>query len=201
MTRGYSAASPAAFGKGPKAAAMRSSKPGFVGAKGRNTSRGIPSDSAARRISARRVRNSTTWNVSPPKSSVLTDQAHSSGVGVRASPSLSISGLYLWRAMVPYLTLIGFSQRDDSNSAFTVSEDANVQTSIEKGDARYSDFAIGMARVNHVDANCPVQPRRIGQRQPVLFPVRRVLRLIPFERHASEVMRGVVNQPFHGGQA
>jgi hypothetical protein len=198
---GHSAAWRADFARSSRKSAARSRKPGLPGPSGRKTARSIPCASTFCRNSDRRFRNSTTCSVSPPKSSVLTDHAHSSAVGVRASPSSSIRGVYLRRAMIPYLTLVSFSQRDDSQTTVTVSKDTDVQTPVEWGKARHSDFAIGKSRIDDVGPYSPIQPYSFSKRQPMLGKVLRVLRFVPFEVHTAEPMRGVVNQPLPGGPA
>jgi hypothetical protein len=197
----YSAACRADFAKSSSISAARSRKPGLPGESGRKMALSMPRASTSCRNSARRFRNSTTLIVSPSKSSVLTDHARSSAVGVRASPSSSIRGVYLRRAIVPYLTLVRFSQRDDAKTRVAFGEHADVQTPVKAGVTDKPHFTKCLAQVDDDNPQRPIQPYRVGQRQPVLGAVGGILRNVPLKLHAAKVTRGVVKQLLPEGMA
>jgi hypothetical protein len=197
MSGGHSAACRPARAADSSAAVARSMKPGLLGAKGRKVSRAIPACSAACR---KRARSSTNLAavMKLGKSVALTAQFHSSFVGVLASPSASIRGCFTRCAMVPYLTTVGLSQRDDAHCIAAQRIGTSVEPPKNAPICKPARFAIVVSGVGDDLRPRPIQPRRVGQRQPMLAPVLRILHRIPLELHAPDVARSVMNNRLTG---
>lgn len=192
MTGGHSAAWRPALAAASSAAVARSMKPGLLGAKGRKVLREIPASSAACRKSLRSSRNATLASKSG-KSTARTAHFHSSFVGVLASPSSSIRGRVRCFSIVSYLTNVGLSQRDDAPHPVAQGKCAGVHPSVEEREGHLPRFAIVASVIVDGRRPRPIQPRRITQRQPMLRPVRGILRLIPLELDARQSGRAMEN--------
>jgi hypothetical protein len=192
--KGYSAAWPRNNKSCSRAACARSTKPGFVGSNGRKASRSSPTDLASRKKALRAVRNATAPS-RPPKSEFFTAQRKASsfhsGLSSSGTPkSSSFSAMLISHDLPP----IGLSQRDDPCRSGASREGAKVKPSCHHRKDMESVFAIIHPGIKFRQAAVPIQLRRISQRQPMLRPVHHILRLVPFELHAPDLTRGVVNQ-------
>ena len=193
----YSAACRTVFMTAPNASATRSSNPGFPGANGRNASRSSPASSAACNNSSRRIMNASaaSWF---GKSAVATAQRKSSAEASRASPSTSVRGGRSLYAIVQYLTIVCFSQRNDAPVITAQRVNANVKTQVEHGITDDADFSIIRAAILNIASNSPIQLRRVRQRQPVFGPVLRILLLILLNLHSPQPCPVVVNRRLNG---
>ena len=196
----YSAACLTCFTSASIASVARSIKPGFDGAKDRNASRSIPSCSAMAKKASRSFRNDALPRC-PPKSSDRTAQRKSSSVNPLTSPSASVSGGRSRYAICHHLTFVGFSQRNDSPVLLSAHVDTDKKPRSKPSISNYSDLTVIVTNVDEIKTNTPIQMHRLRQRNPMFRTVGRILRLIPFNIHRSQITARMVNTPLTGGQA
>ena len=197
---GYSAACFDCASSVSSAAIARSKNPGFPGCMDRKAARSIPTAAAARRNSWRFIRKSWTSS-GEAKSSLATAQSHSSSVGVLTAPSRSIKDLCAVLAIVPYLTSVGFSQRNDAQSAVSDSVDAGEKPSIKVSVTRDAIFAVISPQIHHISSVRPIQSHRISQRNAMFRPVCGILSFIPLKLHDRHSIGGLVNTRLTGDLA
>ena len=196
---GYLAACLAVFMTAPKASATRSSKPGFDGNRCKKAVRGMPAMSAARSISARRVRK-TSDPAMPPKSSSRTAQRHSSSDNSRTSLSESSIGFGCRCAIFPYLTTAGLSQRNDAQRLGSCCEHTGMKPPVQQRKANPTLLSIVAPVILNGNATGPIQQRRLPQRNPMFRPVGRILSLVPVKLHGGQSGSRMVSIPLIGGR-
>jgi hypothetical protein len=192
MMRVYSAAWRVCLTNVSNALVARSMKPGLFGENARNTSRSMPSASASNRNFLRSVMN-VFISSKPPKSDALTAQRHSSAVGVLASPSSLINGVFDLTPILHCLTFVGFSQGNDPHRTIPHRIYTHMQPVANVSIGQATLLSIVKSRIRNVHTALPFQQHYIAQRQPVLGAVLRILFFIPNNLHPAQPIPVRVN--------